>query len=109
MNQGKRGSFAGVEEGKRALKTIADTADFQTAEGALAFAMTLLGRFRADHRQSPPPAPCKLGEQLKSGAAPLELLDAIFGLKYLSPKYQLKWSGKSIEELSPGGSEAPSF
>lgn len=39
---------------------------------------------------------------MKSGATPLELLDAIFGLKYLSPKYQLKWSGKSIEELSPG-------
>jgi ABC-type lipoprotein export system ATPase subunit len=101
VNQGRRGSFAGVEEGKRALKAIVDTADLQTAVGALAFAKTLLARFRADYRQSPPPA-LELGEQLKSGATPLELLDAIFGLKYLSPKYQLKWSGKSIEELSPG-------
>jgi ABC-type multidrug transport system ATPase subunit len=92
---------AGVEEGKRALKGIVDTADFQTASGAFAFAETLLGRFRADHRQSPAP-PLELSEQLKSGATTQELLDAIFGLKYLSPKYQLKWSGKSIEELSPG-------
>lgn len=101
VNQGRRGSFAGVEEGKRALKAIVDTADLQTASGALVFANTLLSRFRADHRQSPPLA-LEFGEQLKSGATPLELLDAIFGLKYLSPKYQLKWSGKSIEELSPG-------
>lgn len=101
VNQGRRGSFAGVEEGKRALKAIVETADLQTAGGTLAFAETLLGRFCADHRQSPPPA-LEPSEQLKSGVTPLELLDAIFGLKYLSPKYQLQWSGKSIEELSPG-------
>jgi len=101
VNQGRRGTFAGVEDGKRALKAIVNTADLQTAAGALAFAETLLGRFLADYRQSPPHA-LELAEQLKSGATPLELLDAVFGLKYLSPKYQLKWSGKSIEELSPG-------
>jgi hypothetical protein len=101
VNQGRRGSFAGVEEGRRALKAVVATADFQTAAGALAFAETVLGRFRVDHRQSPP-SPVELNEQLKSGTSPLELLDSIFGLKYLSPKYQLKWSGKSIEELSPG-------
>jgi hypothetical protein len=101
VNQGRRGSFAGIEEGKRALKAIVETSDFQTANGALAFTETILGRFRADHRQAPPLA-VEFSEQLKSGASALELLDAIFGLKYLSPKYQLKWSGKSIEELSPG-------
>lgn len=101
VNQGRRGSFAGVEDGKRALKAIVETAAFQTAAGALAFAETILERFKADHRQSPPD-PVELNEQLKSGTTPLELVDAIFGLKYLSPKYQLNWSGKSIEELSPG-------
>jgi ABC-type lipoprotein export system ATPase subunit len=101
VNQGRRGSFAGVEEGRRALKAVVETADFQSAAGALAFAETVLGRFRADLRQSPPSS-VDLSEQLKSGTSPLELLDSIFGLKYLSPKYQLKWSGKSIEELSPG-------
>lgn len=101
VNLGRRGSFAGIEEGKHALKAIVDTADLQSAAGALAFANTLLGRFRADHRESAPPA-MKIEDQLKSGATPLALLDAIFSLKYLSPKYQLKWSGKSIDELSPG-------
>jgi hypothetical protein len=101
VNQGRRGSFAGIVEGKRALKAMVETADFQTGDGALAFAEAMLGRFRADHRQSPPSA-VEFSDQLKSGSTSLELLDAIFGLKYLSPKYQLKWSGKSIEELSPG-------
>jgi len=101
VNQGRRGSFAGVDEGRRALKSVVETADFQTAAGALAFAETVLGLFRLDNRQTPS-SPVELAEQLKSGSSPLELLDSIFGLTYLSPKYQLKWSGKSIEELSPG-------
>ncbi|MFZ0270471.1 MAG: hypothetical protein WB524_02670 [Acidobacteriaceae bacterium] len=101
VNQQRRGSFLGVEEGARALRAIVETADFQTAAGALTFAETVLGRLMADHRQSPP-TPMDLSGQLKSATTPLELLDAIFGLGYLSPKYQLKWSGKSIEELSPG-------
>jgi hypothetical protein len=54
VNQGRRGSFAGVEEDKRALKAAVDTANFQTAAGALAFVETVLENFRADHRQSPP-------------------------------------------------------
>jgi ABC-type lipoprotein export system ATPase subunit len=101
VNQARRGSFAGVDEGRRALKAQVETADFQSAAGALAFAEAVVEHFRSDHRQSPP-QPVELSEQLKAGSSPLELLDAIFGLKYLSPKYQLKWSGKSIEELSPG-------
>ena len=101
VNQGRRGSFSGVEEGRQVLKTMVETADFQTAAGALAFAEKLLERFKADHRHTPHGS-VTLSEQLKSGVKPLELLDAIFGMKYLSPKYQLMWSGKSIEELSPG-------
>ena len=101
VNQGRRGSFAGIDEGKRALKSLVETADFQTASGVSTFVESLHGRFSADYRQSPP-SPMELGEQLKSGITPLELLNVVFGLKYLSPKYQLKWSGKSIEELSPG-------
>lgn len=65
------------------------------------FCNDLLERFEKDHR-SKPPAPCSLGDQLRSGVEPSALLDAIFGLSYLVPKYQLKWAGKSIDELSPG-------
>jgi predicted ATPase len=33
---------------------------------------------------------------------PIEILDLIFGLEYLVPKYELRWSGKDLDELSPG-------
>ncbi len=101
VNQGRRGSFAGVEEGRGALKALVATAEFQTGTGALLFSETLLERFRKDYRQSTPMS-VEISDQVKSGSTSLELMDAIFGLRYLSPQYQLKWSGKSIEELSPG-------
>jgi predicted ATPase len=30
------------------------------------------------------------------------VLDFIFGMEYLLPKYQLQWFGKDLDELSPG-------
>lgn len=60
-----------------------------------------MARFESDHR-SKPHATCSVSEQLRSGVEPVALLDAIFGLSYLTPKYQLKWGGKNIDELSPG-------
>jgi hypothetical protein len=76
-------------------------ADLQTSAGVTQFCGDLLGRFESDFR-SQPHASYPLTEQLRSGVEPVALIDAIFGLSYLVPKYQLKWAGKSIEELSPG-------
>jgi ATPase subunit of ABC transporter with duplicated ATPase domains len=101
VDRGRKGSFNGLEDGKRVLKALVDTADFQTASGAVSFAEAVMDRLYADFR-STPPLSLTLREQLRQGVEPLELLDAIFGLRYLRPKYQLKWSGKNIEELSPG-------
>lgn len=101
INQAKRGTFAGVEEGQRVLKHLADGADFQTSSGVLAFAEALVQRFESDYRQEKPTR-LKIEDQLKVGETPLKLLDTIFGLTYLSPKYELKWSDKTLEELSPG-------
>jgi hypothetical protein len=100
-NSGRKGSFCGVEDGKRALKDLIEQADFQAVGGVTQFCSDLMERFEKDHR-SKPHVPCSLADQLRSGVQPVELLDAIFGLSYLVPKYQLKWAGKSIDELSPG-------
>jgi ABC-type transport system involved in cytochrome bd biosynthesis fused ATPase/permease subunit len=61
----------------------------------------LLDHFRYDYRANPK-TPIALEDQLKAGNKLLDLLDTIFGLAYLSPKYQLRWSGKDLDELSPG-------
>lgn len=101
VNQGRKGTFCGVEDGKRALKELIEQADLQTASGVTKFCSDLMARFESDFRFTPRNS-YPLSEQLRQGIEPVALLDAIFGFAYLVPKYQLKWAGKSIEELSPG-------
>lgn len=101
VNQARKGTFLGAEEGKRVLKELIERADLQSATGVTQFCSDLMARFKNDYR-SAPYAPTSVSEQLRSGVEPVALLDAIFGLSYLVPKYQLKWAGKTIDELSPG-------
>ena len=104
VNQGRKGSFCGVEEGKLILKQLVDTTDFETENGTVAFTNSLLDHFRYDYRDNPKSS-VAIQDQLKSASSSnnhVGLLDTIFGLDYLSPKYQLRWSGKDLDELSPG-------
>jgi AAA15 family ATPase/GTPase len=101
VNQGRKGSFCGAEEGRRVLKNLAAHTDFNTEDGAVEFCATLLDHLIHDRREAVSPE-VPISEQLKKGATELDLLNCMFSLKYLNPRYSLKWSGKSIEELSPG-------
>jgi hypothetical protein len=101
VNQGRKGSFCGSEEGRRVLKNLAAHADFNIEDGAVGFCMTVLDNLTHDRRDAIG-SEVPISEQLKKGASELDLLNSIFSLKYLNPRYSLKWSGKSIEELSPG-------
>jgi len=101
INRGRKGSFNGIGEGNTALSRLVATADFQSAAGANNFAQELLNRLEYDHRVSPKTNSI-LKEQLVTGVEPIDILDTIFGLEYLVPRYQLRWSGKDLDELSPG-------
>ncbi len=101
INQGRRGSFCGAEDGLRLLKSLISKSDFNTEAGAIAFAALLLAHLQADRRTSPN-AKVSIADQLKKGVSEEDVLDVIFGFSYLKPRYLLRWSGKNIEELSPG-------
>ena len=101
VNQGRRGSFCGADEGRRVLKNLAAHTDFNVEDDAVGFCMALLDHLSHDKREVASPE-VSISEQLKKGATELDLLNCIFSLKYLNPRYSLKWSGKNIEELSPG-------
>jgi len=101
VNQGRKGSFCGSEEGRRVLKNLAAHTDFNVEDGAVGFCTTLLDNLTHDKREVASPE-VPVSEQLKKGATELDLLNCIFSLNYLNPRYSLKWSGKNIEELSPG-------
>lgn len=101
LNQGRKGSFCGVDDGRRVLKNLVAHADFSTEDGAVAFAATLLDHLTHDKRDRNSPE-IPISDQLKNKAAEADVLDCVFSLAYLKPRYSLKWSGKNIEELSPG-------
>jgi ATPase subunit of ABC transporter with duplicated ATPase domains len=101
VNQGRKGSFCGAEDGRKLLKTLLANADFDSEDGAVTFANNLLDHLMHDKRDAASP-PVPILEQLRKGVEELDLLSYIFSFSYLVPRYSLKWSGKNIEELSPG-------
>jgi hypothetical protein len=101
INQGRKGSFSGTEEGRKLLESLIATADFASESGVIGFVKKLLEHLTHDKRESSNPR-VRISDQLRKGATELDLLDTIFSLRWLSPRYSLKWSGKDIEQLSPG-------
>jgi ABC-type lipoprotein export system ATPase subunit len=101
INQGRKGSFSGIDEGRTVLNRLVSTGDFSSENGAVAFAEALLDHVSSDRREAQAPR-IEVGDQLKKGVTEKEILDTIFSFRYLVPKYSLKWSGKNLEELSPG-------
>jgi ABC-type lipoprotein export system ATPase subunit len=101
VNQGRKGSFAGAEEGRKVLKGLIDTADFASESGTVDFVNKLLDYLTHDRRESPSP-PMLLRDQLRKGSTEEDVVNSIFSLGWLTPRYSLKWAGKDIEQLSPG-------
>src|SRR6185437_13005028 len=83
------------------LKDLVASSDFDSELGVLKFSETLFGHLTHDQREHPAPH-MGITEQLRRDVTELQVLDFIFSLSYLTPRYSLRWSGKTIEELSPG-------
>jgi ABC-type lipoprotein export system ATPase subunit len=101
INQGRKGSFSGADEGRRVLRSLVDKADFDSENGAVQFTNELFANLEADHRDYPP-SRVNLQDQLRKDISAESLLNVIFSLDYLIPRYSLKWFGKGLDELSPG-------
>ncbi len=100
INQGKRGSFHGGEDGAIRVRQLVRKADFNSEQGVLAFLDDILMHLQRDMRQ-PEPIEISIESQLK-GATISQLYELLFSLDYLKPQYSLRWAGKDIEQLSPG-------
>lgn len=102
LNQRVRGSFMGVDESSQMLRTMLQAANFATPEGAVAFADGIDDLLRFDRRDGQGGKPTRLDDQLARGTTAQELLDYVYSLEYLSPKYSLTYGGQEIGQLSPG-------
>lgn len=101
IQQGRRGTFCGVEEGQKKLRKMLREADFSTAEGVVAFTAAiddaLSFDLRDDERQ-----PVRISDIVKKGIEPTDVYDFVFGLEYLFPRYALTWGDRTLDQLSPG-------
>ena len=101
INQGRRGSFCGQDEGIARVKRLLRETDFATEDGLRSFLLTIQKSVTRDMRQEKP-EPVPLDSQLKKGVTSARLYEYLYSLDYLKPHYTLRWAGKEIEQLSPG-------
>jgi energy-coupling factor transporter ATP-binding protein EcfA2 len=102
INQGRRGSFCGVDEGRSMVLEIVKRADFQSEEGVKAFVEEIVNHLKKDLRPEGGGAEVNLEDQLTKGSDKVSFIEFIFSLDYLQPDYSLRWSGKDVDQLSPG-------
>lgn len=102
INQGRRGSFCGVDEGRTRLRGLTQRADFQTAPGVEAFLDEVILHLESDVRVPGEPVKVTLKDQLRKDKEEAGLLEFLFSLDYLKPEYTLTWGDRDVEQLSPG-------
>jgi hypothetical protein len=101
MNQGRKGTFSGIEEGKRRLQQMVELADFSEEAGVVKFLKDMHNALTHDKKDAEETS-VRIDAQLKKGSSELEVLNILYSLSWLTPRYSLRWAGKSLEQLSPG-------
>lgn len=101
INQNKRGSFMGVEEGRLALRNLLNSTDWNSPTSVERFLQQLELRLAHDFRSEEQPETNPI-DQLKRDAELSALYDLIYGFSYLQPRYHLRWEKRDLDELSPG-------
>lgn len=102
LNRQVRGTFSGVDESSQQLRGILQEASFVTTADTVAFAELIDLMLHADQRDGQHERETRLADQLRKGGDPVDMLDYVFGLEYLLPRYSLTYAGQEIGQLSPG-------
>lgn len=102
LNRQVRGSFSGVDESVQRLRGMLSDINFDASAEAVGFATRIDEMLHVDQRDGQAERETQLADQLRKGVGPLEVLDYVFGLEYLNPRYSLTYAGQEIGQLSPG-------
>jgi energy-coupling factor transporter ATP-binding protein EcfA2 len=105
IDQGKRGSFYGTDDGKALLRSLCETVDDWENEKQVFKALNMIVEaLHSDKRAdlAPPNAGRDVFKQMKGQKTVQQLYDYLFGFEYLSTKYDLRVDQKDLSELSPG-------
>lgn len=101
IHQGRRGSFQGEQEGRDRLREIVSGSDFCSETGILTFLATMQEHLEHDKQDGGDKA-VLLRTQLRQHVSPEDLYAFLYGLSYLKPRFELRWQGKPLDQLSPG-------
>jgi ABC-type lipoprotein export system ATPase subunit len=102
INRQSRGSFYGKDESNQLMRELLKEINFDQVDSTLKFLEVIDDKLRFDRRESATGRETKLADQLRSGVEPQEVLDYIFGMGYLAPRYSLTFDKQEISQLSPG-------
>ena len=107
INQGRKGSFYGTEDGTVMLRGFCDEVDDWENDREVFHALNaIVDALHFDKRSELSPSEDKTRNvflQMRNQEEPVvELYDYLFGFDYLKPKYDLKVDQKDLSELSPG-------
>lgn len=101
LNQSRKGSFMGRDEGRKLVKSLRQQTDFESEENVIEFVTAVRERLVKDHRNTPP-TDNEIPSQLAGRTTSQKLYEFLVGLEFLEPQYTLRWEGKDIDQLSPG-------
>ncbi|CAG2089984.1 AAA family ATPase [Xanthomonas arboricola pv. juglandis] len=102
INRQARGSFAGVDESGQLMRGLLKEVNFEDVESTLHFLETIDDMLRFDRRESGGGRETRIADQLRKGGDPQDILDYLYGMSYLEPRYSLTFDGQEISQLSPG-------
>lgn len=97
----RRGSFMGVDEGAARINGYNEVTKWEDAASVGEFLENVDSALHFDKREEAS-SPVLIKDQLIRGKKVEEVLDLLYGLDYISPRYVLRWEGKDISMLSPG-------
>ena len=101
IHQGRKGSFQGEQEGRDRLREIVSSSDFSTWAGVQAFLASVQEHLEYDKRDGTD-KPVRLRDQLRQNISPQGVYSFLYSLSYLKPRFELRWQGKPLDQLSPG-------
>ncbi|BAU58122.1 ATPase [Halorhodospira halochloris] len=103
INQGRRGTFSGSEEGRQKASGLVEECFDNTAGTLTKVAEALEQALRADLREDEGHQPTRNpDDQIKGSASRHELYNFLYGLEKFAAIYEIRWGEKRIERLSPG-------
>lgn len=97
----RRGSFMGIDEGRRRVEEFTQIVKWEDIESVKSFLDKVDSALHADLREKPPQT-TQLKDQMLKGRKPEEVFNILYGLEYIRPKFILQWDGKDLAILSPG-------